>query len=127
MGWRKKFSAAFQRVVERAGLSGSPKYLRRARATAECRLNGPAAAAKILGHADGTGALALKNYVDRSQLLENVALPPSLPAVALPNLGQSVRPQNEVGSRVNGSNGEHAVPLVPPTNGHTEADWLAWV
>src|SRR4030095_9450079 len=79
VGWRNKFSAAFRRVAERARIDGTPKYLRRARATAEYRLNGASAAGRVLGHADGTGALALKNYGDKSLLADRLPVAPALP------------------------------------------------
>src|SRR5207245_6974246 len=39
---------------------------------------GPAAAARYLGHADKTGALAAKNYIDHRQIEEQLPLPPAL-------------------------------------------------
>jgi integrase len=77
-GWRNKFSESFRRLAWRAGVNGTPKYLRRARATQEAKLRGLEAAAKILGHADATGGLAWRNYIDRSQLSDDLPMPPAI-------------------------------------------------
>lgn len=81
---REQFYKWFRKLCARAGVKGTSKYLRRSRATDECRRHGGigggglAAAAKVLGHADLTGALALRNYIDRSQLTEELPLPPPI-------------------------------------------------
>lgn len=79
---RYQFYVAFKKLTTSVGLRGTSKYLRRARATQECKTGGPAAAARVLGHADGTGMLAWKNYIDRSQLDDQLPLPPALPSVS---------------------------------------------
>ncbi len=73
------FFGEFKKLAAAAGVHGTLKYLRRARATLEYQRGGPAAAARVLGHADGTGQLAWKNYIDRSQLGDDLPLPPPLP------------------------------------------------
>lgn len=76
---REAYFKAFRRLVRLAGLdAGTSKYIRRAGATQVWKHHGPAAAARYLGHADGTGALAWRNYIDRSQLDENLPLPPAI-------------------------------------------------
>lgn len=78
VGDRNKFCAAFRKLAIRSGVEGTSKFLRRGGATQIWKLHGPAAAAKYLGHADGTGALAWKNYIDRSQLDDQLPMPPPI-------------------------------------------------
>lgn len=75
---REAFYKAFRELCAEAGVRGTSKYLRRARATDEWRRGGPAAAARVLDHADGTGQLAWRNYIDRSQLDDQLPLPPPI-------------------------------------------------
>lgn len=75
---REAFYKAFRELAEDAGVRGTSKYLRRARATDEFKRHGPAAAARVLGHADMTGQLAWRNYIDRSQLDSDLPMPPTI-------------------------------------------------
>jgi integrase len=138
---RYQFYVAFKKFAERAGVKGTSKYLRRARATDECRRNGgnPAAAARALGHADHTGALASRNYIDWSQVTDSLSLPPSIeaplapPTVVSPSTNGN-GPHNGHAHRPDAS--EKPALLVPgESNGHASpgttfapqqvvADWL---
>jgi integrase len=75
---REAFYKAFRELAAEAGVRGTSKYMRRARATDEYKRRGPAAAATVLGHADGTGQLAMRNYIDKSQLSDDIPMPPAI-------------------------------------------------
>lgn len=62
---RRSFQYWFGKLIDEAGLKGSPKYLRRSAAThAEAMQEG--LASKLLGHR--TPGLAKKNYIDPAQM-----------------------------------------------------------
>ncbi len=64
-----------RRLCKRAGLRGSPKWVRRFGAT-RCEQQQPGSAMAYLGHR--TPGLAYKNYVDLRQVATNRPLPPPL-------------------------------------------------
>lgn len=65
----------FRRLCKAAGVTGTPKWLRRSGATAVEAQN-PGAASRFLGHL--SPELAMKHYVDQSLLPHAVPVPPSL-------------------------------------------------
>jgi len=66
----------FMRMCQSAGLSGTPKWLRRSGAT-HCEIRQPGSAKKFLGHlSDG---LAMKHYVDQTLLPDQCPAPPPIP------------------------------------------------
>lgn len=65
----------FRRLCKAAGVSGSPKWLRRSGATA-VEAQSPGSASRFLGHL--SPELAMKHYVDQSLLPNAVPVPPSL-------------------------------------------------
>ncbi len=66
----------FARLCRSAGLSGTPKWLRRSGAT-HCEARSPGSAKRFLGHlSDG---LALKHYVDQTLLPDQCPAPPPIP------------------------------------------------
>ena len=65
----------FRRLCKEAGLSGTPKWLRRSGATA-CEAQSPGSASRFLGHR--SPELALKHYVDASLLPNACPCPPKL-------------------------------------------------
>lgn len=66
----------FNRLCKSAGLSGTPKWLRRSGAT-HCEIRQPGSAKKFLGHlSDG---LAMKFYVDQTLLPDQCPSPPPIP------------------------------------------------
>jgi len=66
----------FRRLCQSAGLSGTPKWLRRSGAT-HCEIRQPGSAKKFLGHlSDG---LAMKHYVDQTLLPDQCPAPPPIP------------------------------------------------
>jgi integrase len=66
----------FQRLCRAAGLTGTPKWLRRSGAT-HCEIRQPGSAKKFLGHlSDG---LAMKHYVDQTLLPDQCPAPPPIP------------------------------------------------
>jgi len=67
------FTKMFARLVNRAGLPGSFKWIRRSGATWIARKHGMAAASLYLGHR--TPELARLNYVDPSQVMPETFLP----------------------------------------------------
>ena len=79
LGWalsRKHCSLKFGRLVRKAGLRGTIKYLRRSGAT-HCEQTQPGSASRFLGHISGQ-ALARRNYIDWTQLSESIPKPPPL-------------------------------------------------
>ena len=72
---RSSVAEKFREVVKLAGVSGSPKWLRRTGATAVEREH-PGAAMSFLGHK--TPGLALKHYVDQRIAGQNRPMPPLL-------------------------------------------------
>ena len=79
LGWalsRKHVSLKFRRLVRRAGLTGTIKYLRRSGAT-HCEQAQPGSATRFLGHISGQ-ALARRSYIDWAQLSESIPRPPAL-------------------------------------------------
>jgi integrase len=124
-GWRNKFSAAFRSVAQRAGLSGTPKYLRRARATAEYRINGAVAAGMVLGHSDGTGALAWRNYVDRGQLTASMDLPPALPPIVSRGCPTNVAPPPPGSAAASSQRRRRKARSLDTGNGHAKPPALA--
>ena len=73
------FFRRFRKLIKAAGLPGSPKWLRRASATA-VEVAYPGSAMAHLGHR--TAGLAYKNYVDQRQIQHTKPLPPSLEYIA---------------------------------------------
>ena len=66
----------FARLCKQAGLTGTPKWLRRSGAT-HCEIRQPGSAKKFLGHlSDG---LAMKHYVDQTLLPDQCPAPPPIP------------------------------------------------
>src|SRR5690606_23229370 len=66
----------WQKVKKASGLDGTPKKIRKSRATsAEQRDRGSAPA--ILGHVPGS-TIAYRHYVDRLQILPDPGLPPQI-------------------------------------------------
>src|SRR5690606_24610939 len=65
----------FRKLVNTAGLRGTPKWLRRSAATHVESVQ-PGMAQRLLGHR--TAAMARKHYIDPCQL-ETVAVPQSIP------------------------------------------------
>jgi len=64
------------RLCKAAGLTGTPKWLRRSGAT-HCEIRQPGSAKKFLGHlSDG---LAMKHYVDQTLLPDQCPAPPPIP------------------------------------------------
>jgi hypothetical protein len=94
--------------------------LRRARATYEYRRSGGNAlvAGRVLGHRDGTGALAMRNYVDISQVTERLSLPPPIAEPVEPRLRDTLPSTNAHASRAElSSNGNgHVDPSSIPLN-----------
>ncbi|HWA98098.1 MAG TPA: hypothetical protein VG713_06375 [Pirellulales bacterium] len=72
---RDFFQQSFRRLVQEAGLKGSPKWLRRTGATA-IEKEHPGASTAFLGHR--TTDLAMKHYIDKVQLQRNKPRPPRL-------------------------------------------------
>lgn len=65
----------FRRLCKQAGITGTPKWLRRSGATA-CEAQSPGSATRYLGHR--SPELALKYYVDASLLPNSIPSPPLL-------------------------------------------------
>jgi integrase len=66
----------FARLCKAAGMTGTPKWLRRSGAT-HCEIRQPGSAKKFLGHlSDG---LAWKHYVDQTLLPDQCPAPPPIP------------------------------------------------
>lgn len=73
---RATLSHHFAKVCQLTGLSGTPKKVRKSRATsAEIRETGSATA--VLGHVPGS-TVAYRSYIDRLQLLRDPGLPPCI-------------------------------------------------
>lgn len=66
----------FKDVCRRAGVSGTPRWLRRSGAT-HCEISQPGSAGRFLGHL--SPGLAYRFYVDRTLLDEQCPSPPPIP------------------------------------------------
>lgn len=67
----------FKKLCRRAGIAGTPKFLRRTGAT-HCEIRQPGSAGRFLGHL--SPGLAYRCYVDRTLLAEQCPTPPLIPS-----------------------------------------------
>jgi integrase len=74
---KKQVRAHFRKLCQRAGVSGTPRWLRRSGAT-HCEIAQPGSAGRFLGHL--SPGLAYRFYVDRTMLDEHCPSPPPIPA-----------------------------------------------
>jgi integrase len=74
---RKQLRAHFRDLCQSAGVSGTPRWLRRSGAT-HCEIAQPGSAGRFLGHL--SPGLAYRFYVDRTMLDEHCPSPPPIPA-----------------------------------------------
>ncbi len=73
---KKQLRAHFRALCKKAGVRGTPKWLRRSGAT-HCEIKNPGAAGQFLGHL--SPGLAMKFYVDRTLVAERCPSPPPIP------------------------------------------------
>lgn len=74
---KRRAREGFRKVLATAGLTGTPKFLRRTGAT-HCEIAQPGSATRFLGHL--SPGLAYKCYVDRTLLNEQCPVPPPIPS-----------------------------------------------
>lgn len=74
---KRRLRDHFTALCKRAGITGTPKFLRRTGAT-HCELRQPGSAGRFLGHL--SPGLAYRCYVDRTLLAEECPAPPIIPS-----------------------------------------------
>ena len=79
---KKQLRAHFRALCKRAGVRGTPKFLRRSGAT-HCEIKQPGSAGEFLGHL--SPGLALRFYVDRTLVAERCPAPPPIPSRSSPS------------------------------------------